>query len=86
MRFHLIHRNTAVHSLALALGLLSCTCWKEVSVAQTRPTKTPIGVTYRVKRIADRDTITVVDGRGVNTKVRFACINAVEVVHKLMDF
>lgn len=81
MRFHLINRNTAVHSLVLALGLLSCTCWKEVSVARTRPTKTPIGVTYGVKRIADGDTITVVDGRGANTKVRFACIDAAEVPH-----
>ena len=81
MRFHLINRNTAVHSLVLILGLLSCTCWKEVSVARTDPTKTPIGVTYRVKRIADGDTITVVNGRGANTKVRFACIDAAEVAH-----
>jgi endonuclease YncB( thermonuclease family) len=76
MRFYSINRNTALHSLVLTLGLLGCPAWEEASVALPPLTKNSTGTTYRVKRIADGDTITVVDARGVSTKVRFACIDS----------
>lgn len=81
MRFYSTNRNTALHSLILILGLIGSTARKEASIALPSPTKTSTEKTYRVKRIADGDTITVVNARGVNTKVRFACIDAPEVPH-----
>jgi len=52
---------TAAISTALAITL----------VGNSAPAQT----TYRVKRIADGDTITVTAANGGNIKVRFACID-----------
>lgn len=63
---------------------VGCATGKEASVAQTSPLKanlTLTGTTYRLKQIADGDTITFVDGHGVSPKVRFAYIDAAEVPH-----
>jgi micrococcal nuclease len=79
-----MNRNLIVLVAVLALALVGCQYRKEVS-AQTDPPSTPraalVKANYYVKRIADGDTITVVDARGVETKVRFACIDAPEVPH-----
>lgn len=68
----------------LVLGLFGCADRKEVTTPQTPPLDSSaalVGETYRVKRIADGDTITVVDGQNKNVKVRFACVDAPEVAH-----
>lgn len=66
-------------SAFIALNLASCQSRREVTTPQappSAPSTAPVGETYRVKRIADGDTITVVDGRNMNVKVRFACVDA----------
>lgn len=68
----------------LVMGLVACQSRQEVTapLAPIPPTNAaPAQATYRVKRIADGDTITVVDSRGTDLKVRFACIDAAEVPH-----
>lgn len=36
---------------------------------------------YSVERVSDGDTLTVVDAKGNNIKVRFACVDAPEIAH-----
>lgn len=40
---------------------------------------------YTVKRVSDGDTITVTDSSGKNISVRFACVDAPEVPHKVEE-
>jgi micrococcal nuclease len=40
---------------------------------------------YVIKRIADGDTITVVDSSGKDLKVRFACVDAPEIAHTIKE-
>lgn len=71
-------------SAVLVLIVASCQSRREVTTPQTSPpapSAASVRKTYRVKRIADGDTITVVDGRNKNVKVRFACVDAPEVAH-----
>jgi endonuclease YncB( thermonuclease family) len=77
----------------LVMGLVGCQSRSEtMSQAERRTTSVPlvpvsttgaapIPTNYRVKRIADGDTITVVDARGADIKVRFACVDAPEIPH-----
>jgi micrococcal nuclease len=72
-------------AIVLILGMFGCASRREVTAApQASPlttSATPVQANYRVKRIADGDTITVVDGRGRDIKVRFACVDAPEIPH-----
>jgi micrococcal nuclease len=83
--------NRKLFSIAalLVLGLFGCAFRKEVTTApQPSPLTTgtaPIQAKYRVKRIADGDTITVVDGQNRDVKIRFACVDAPEVPHTKQD-
>lgn len=43
------------------------------------------GSGYPVKRVSDGDTITVTDSSGKNMSVRFACVDAPEVPHKVEE-
>nr|WP_226883465.1 thermonuclease family protein [Allocoleopsis franciscana] len=43
------------------------------------------GSSYPVKRVSDGDTITVTDSSGKNISVRFACVDAPEVPHKVEE-
>lgn len=74
----------------LVMGLIGCQSRSETKVVQgaiaakIAPVSTsgaPIQTNYRVKRVADGDTITVVDARGADIKVRFACIDTAEIPH-----
>jgi len=66
----------------LVLGLIGCQLRRAVTAPQPPATSVaPVQATYQVKRIADGDTITVVDSQGADIKVRFACIDAPEVPH-----
>lgn len=79
-----INRKLFLIAAVLALGLAGCLSRKEVTATQApppAPSAAPVQANYRVKRIADGDTITVVDSRGTNIRVRFACIDAPEVPH-----
>lgn len=78
------NRKLFVIAAVLALGINGCLSRKEVTATQApppAPSAAPVQTNYRVKRIADGDTITVVDSRGANIRVRFACIDAPEVPH-----
>lgn len=72
-------------AIVIFLGLSGCASRKEANTPQApfpASSSAPmVGETYRVKRVADGDTITVVDGRNKNVKVRFACVDAPEVPH-----
>jgi micrococcal nuclease len=72
-------------AIVLLLGLFGCTSRRKAITPQASspaPTAAPVvGETYRVKRIADGDTITVVDGRNRDVKIRFACTDSPEVSH-----
>ena len=66
------------------MGLFSCASRKEATTPQApppAPSAAPVGETYRVKHIADGDTITVVDARNRDVKIRFACVDSPEVSH-----
>ncbi len=68
----------------LVLGLAGCQSRSSVTATQAPPSTSsaaPVRATYQVKRIADGDTITVVDSQGADIKVRFACVDAPEVPH-----
>jgi endonuclease YncB( thermonuclease family) len=78
--------NRKLFSIAtvIALALFGCASRKEVTTPQAPPpsnSAAPVGETYRVKRIADGDTITIVDKRGADIKIRFSCVDAPEVPH-----
>lgn len=60
-----MNKSLAIASLALLLTATSAS-------AET---------TYKVKTIADGDTITVTAANGTQTKVRFACVDVAEVAH-----
>jgi micrococcal nuclease len=71
-------------AIVTALTLFGCTSRKEATTPQASPpapSAAPVGETYRVKRIADGDTITVVGARNRDVKIRFACVDAPEVPH-----
>lgn len=40
---------------------------------------------YSVKRVSDGDTLTVVDRKGTDIKVRFACVDAPEIPHSTKE-
>lgn len=40
---------------------------------------------YSVKRVSDGDTLTVVDPKGTDIKVRFACVDAPEIPHSTKE-
>lgn len=40
---------------------------------------------YTIKRIADGDTITVIDSSGKDLKIRFACVDAPEIAHTIKE-
>jgi micrococcal nuclease len=40
---------------------------------------------YSVKRVSDGDTLTVVDARGSDIRVRFACVDAPEIPHSAKE-
>ena len=68
----------------MVLGLFSCASRQETTTLQASPpalSTAPVGETYRVKRVADGDTITAVDGRNRDVKIRFACTDSPEVSH-----
>ena len=71
-------------AVVLVLGLAGCQSRKAVTAPQSpfsNSSAAPVQATYQVKRIADGDTITVVDSQGADIKVRFACVDAPEVPH-----
>jgi len=71
-------------AIVLLLGLFGCASRKEVTTPQApspAPSAAPVGETYRIKRIADGDTITVVDARNRDVKIRFACVDSPEIPH-----
>ncbi len=72
-------------AIVLILGMFGCASRREVTAAlQASPLTTsvaPVQAKYRVKRIADGDTITVVGARNRDVKIRFACVDAPELLH-----
>ncbi|MBV8883171.1 MAG: thermonuclease family protein [Chroococcidiopsidaceae cyanobacterium CP_BM_RX_35] len=77
-------RKRLLITFILIWGLLGCATRPAIPSSPTPPTTSktaPVQAKYYVKRIADGDTITVVDAQGVESKIRFACIDAPEVPH-----
>lgn len=74
-----MNQKLSVITVILLAGLAACKSRQEVTIPSSNAA--PVQATYRVKRVADGDTITVVDSRGTDVKVRFACIDAAEVPH-----
>lgn len=68
----------------IALGLFSCASRQEATTLQASPlapSAASVGQTYRVKRVADGDAITVSDARNRDVKIRFSCVDSPEVSH-----
>jgi micrococcal nuclease len=79
-----MNRNIARLAIVLAFALVGCPSRKEASARielPSTPNAAPVQANYQVKRIADGDTITVVDSQGAKSRIRFACIDAPEVPH-----
>ncbi len=80
-----MNRKLFLIAAVLFLGLFGCQFPRTEAIAPpasiSTPSAAPAQVTYRVKRIADGDTITVVDRRGADIKIRFSCVDAPEVPH-----
>lgn len=74
--------------VVLAVAVVGCQSRKGASTnvpLPSTPNPSPVRANYYVKRIADGDTITLVDGRGVESRIRFACIDAPEVPHSKQE-
>lgn len=70
--------------VVLAVTVVGCQSRKGASAKVTlTPTPSPAlgSANYYVERIADGDTITVIDGKAAQIRIRFACIDAPEVPH-----
>ncbi len=80
-----MNQNLFSLAIVLILGMFGCASRREVTAApQASPLTTSaasVQANYRVKRIADGDTITVVGARNRDVKIRFACVDAPEVPH-----
>ncbi|MBV9385318.1 MAG: thermonuclease family protein [Chroococcidiopsidaceae cyanobacterium CP_BM_ER_R8_30] len=77
-------RKRLLITLILIWGLLGCATRPAINQSPTPSVSAktaPVQAKYYVKRIADGDTITVVNARGVESKIRFACVDAPEVPH-----
>lgn len=81
---HGMSRKRLLITFILLWGLLGCATRPTINQSPTPAVTSkmaPVQAKYYVKRIADGDTITVVDTRGVESKIRFACVDAPEVPH-----
>lgn len=79
-----MNRKLFLITAFLGVVLAGCTSRKEITartVSPTSPNTVPVQANYRVKRIADGDTITVVDAQGAGIKIRFSCVDAPEIPH-----
>lgn len=82
MQFQLFTKSIKpITATLLIFSLMGCdTLFKKVSNSGNQ-----INSKYTIKRIADGDTITVVDSSGKDLKIRFACVDAPEIAHTIKE-